>query len=67
MSDADGNFVSENFKESCKKLNIEQTLSYPYHHQNNVQVEACFKFLKQMLKKCTGTDADPHIILLQIR
>ena len=61
---AGGNLVSENVKEFCKKVNIEQAVSSSYHHQSNGQVDACIKLLKQMLKKCIDTNDDPHITLL---
>ena len=67
MSDADGNFVSEKFKEFYKRLNMEKAVSYFYHHESNGQVEVCIKFINQTLKKCMHTNADLHITLLQIR
>ena len=35
MSDAGGNFVSDDFMQFCKNLNIEHRTSSSYHHQSN--------------------------------
>ena len=51
MLDLGGNFISDKFKTFCKSLNIEQTFSSLYHHQNNGQVEACIRVIKHTLKK----------------
>ena len=37
-----------------------------YHHQSNGQVEACIKFIKCTFKKCTDSDRDINMALLQI-
>ena len=65
MSDAGGNFISENFKDFCTKLKIEQATSSSYHYQNNGEVETCIKFFNDIL--CEDTNPDPHVVLLQIR
>ena len=54
VSDARMNFTSETFKEFCRKLNIQQSL-----------VEACIKFLKHTIKKCTDTNQCVTLALLQ--
>ena len=46
MLEASGNFVSEKFKEFCRRLNVEQAVSLSYHHHSNAQVEACTKVVK---------------------
>ena len=66
MLDAGTNFISEKFQQFCKRVNIEQTISLLYHHQSNCQVEACIKFIKCMLKKCTESGRDIYMALLQI-
>ena len=67
MSDAGTNFVSERFRQFCKSINVEQTVSSAYHHQSNRQVEACIKFIKHTFKKCAESGRDKNIALLQIR
>ena len=60
MSDAAGNFVSEN-------LNIEQAISSSYNHQYKEQPETCIKFIKWTFEKCLKTNTDTYLALLQIR
>ena len=50
MSDAGSNFVSEKFRSFCGSLNIQQAVSPLYHHQSNIQLEACIKFIKFTIK-----------------
>ena len=38
VSDAGTNLVSEQFKDLCRCLNIDQVLTSSYHHQSNGQV-----------------------------
>ena len=45
-SDAGTNFTSATFKEFCKKLNIQQSITSSYHYQSCGQVEACIKSVK---------------------
>ena len=66
MSDASSNFVSEKFRSFCSSLNIEQAVSSFYHHQSNGQVEACIKFIKHTIKKCSDSNSDTHMVLQQI-
>ena len=51
MSDAGRNFISDNVRQFCKCINIEQVTSSSYYHQNNSQVEAGIKFVKCTMKK----------------
>ena len=67
MSDVGGNFVSEKFKEFCRKLNIEQALPSSYHHQSNGQVEAYIQCIKRALNECFKTNNDTSVALLQNR
>ena len=67
ISDAGGNFISEKLKNFCNSLNIDQAVSSLYHHQSNGQVEACIKFIKCTIKKCSDSGGDIHMVLLQIR
>ena len=46
MSDAGGNFISDEFKTFCKNLNLQQVVPSSHHHQNNRQVQACIKFIQ---------------------
>ena len=66
VSDAGMNFVSQQFKDFCRCLNIDQIVTSSYHHQNNGQVKACFRFVKCTIKKCRQTNNDVHFTLLQI-
>ena len=50
MSDAGGNFISDNFRQFCKCMNIEQVTSSSYYHQSNGEVEAYIKFVKPTMK-----------------
>ena len=50
VSDAGMHFVSDCFKQFCRKVSIDQTITSSYHHQHNVKVEACIKFLKHTIE-----------------
>ena len=50
VSDAGMNFISDQFEQFCKQLNIDQTIISSYHHKSNGQVEACIKFAKYTIK-----------------
>ena len=50
MTDADGNVVSDKFKQFCKNLTIEQGTSSSYHHWSNWQVAVFIKFIKHTIK-----------------
>ena len=65
MSDAGSNFILEKFRNFFSGVDIEQAVSSSYHHQSNRQVEACIKFIKCTMKKCS--DGDIHMAMLQIR
>ena len=67
MSDAGDNFISEKIINFCNSLNIEHAVSSSYHHQSNRQVEACIKFVKCTIEKCTDSGGDIHMAMLQIR
>ena len=67
MSDADGNFISDELRQFCKCMYIEQVASLSYHHQSNGQVDACIKFMKHIRKKCIETKYHIYIALLEIR
>ena len=66
MSDVGTNFVADKFWQFCKLVNIEQVISSVYYHQSNRQAEACIKFIKCMFKKCTDSDRNINMALLQI-
>ena len=66
MSDAGTNFVSENFCQFCKTINVEQVVSSAYHHQSNGQVKACIKFINCMFKKCANSGGEINMAILQI-
>ena len=46
ISNVETKFTSETFKAFCKKLNIQQSITLSYHHQNNGQGETYIKFVK---------------------
>ena len=50
MLDVGTNFISVEFCQFCKLVNIEQVTSSAYHHQSNGQVEACIKFIQCTFK-----------------
>ena len=50
MLDVGDNFISDKFKQFCKRMNIEQATSLSYHHQSIGQVEVCIKFNKHTMK-----------------
>ena len=66
MSDMGTNFVSDEFCQFCKLVNIDQVTLSVYHHQSNGQVEACIKFVKCTFKKCADSGRDINMVLLQI-
>ena len=67
MSNTGSNFVSEKFRSFCSSLNIEQAVLSLYHHQSNGEVEACIKFIKHTIMKCSDSGGDIHMALLQIQ
>ena len=46
VSNARMNLTSETFKEFCRKLNFQQSITSFPHHLSNDQIEACIKFVK---------------------
>ena len=44
VSDVGSNFTAETFKDFCRKMNVQQTITSSYH-QSNGQVELCIKFV----------------------
>ena len=67
ISNSDINFTSETFRQFCRKMNIQQSITSSYHHQSNGQVEACIKLVKSRIKKCLDTNQDVSLALLQIQ
>ena len=66
MSDTGTNFVADKVRKFCSSLNIERVVLSAYHHQSNGQVKACIKFMKSHTQKCTNSDGNIHMALLQI-
>ena len=64
ISDAGTNFITETFKDFCRKMNTQQTITSPYQHQSNGQVEACLKFVSL---KNLDTNRYLCLALLQIQ
>ena len=50
VSDLGANFTSETFKDFCRNMNIEQTITLSHHHKSNGQVEVCIKFFNCAIK-----------------
>ena len=50
VSDVGTNFTSDQLKDFCRKMNIQQAITSSYPHQINGQVEACIKFVKHTIK-----------------
>ena len=50
ISDTDMNFTSKTFRQFCKLINLEQTITSSHHHWRNGQVEACIKVVKYTIK-----------------
>ena len=67
FSDAGTNYFSEQSKDFCKCLNIDQVMTLLYHHQINVQMEAFIKSVKCTIKKCRQANNEVRFALLQIR
>ena len=66
VSDVGTNFMSQTFKEFCRKMNIQQPVASSYHNQSNGQVKAYLRFVKCTIKKCLDTNQDISVALLQI-
>ena len=52
ISDAETNFISDDFKDFCKKPNIYHGISLLYNHQSSEQVGVYVKFVKRAIYKC---------------
>ena len=58
------NFVSCQFVEFCKHLNISVTLSSGYHHSSN-PAECAVRTVKSLMKRCQAPDRPWQIALLE--
>ena len=58
------NFVSHEFVDFCKHLNITLTLSAGYHHSSNPG-ERAVKTVKSLMKHCLASNASWRIALLE--
>ena len=58
------NFVSSEFVDFCKKLNISVTLSSGYHHSSN-PAEHAVKTVKSLMKRCLAGNTSWQIALLE--
>ena len=66
MSDKGSKFNSDEFKRLCQNLNVEQTVSQPYHHELMDSWEHGPNSWS-ILSRCINTKLDVHMTLLQIR
>ena len=66
-SDAGTDFVSHQFENFCRCLNMDKAVTLLYHYQSNSEVEACIKFVKCTIKKCKQNNNYVYFALLQIR
>ena len=62
--DHEHNFVSSQFIEFCKQLNIVVTLSSGYHHSSN-PVEQAVKTVKSLMKRCLQANTSWCIALIE--
>ena len=67
VSDVGMSFTSQTLEGFHRKLNILQSITSLYHYQSNCQVETCIKFVKYIIKTCTGNNQDTNLALLQIQ
>ena len=58
------NFVSSQFIEFCKQVNIVVTLYSGYHHSGNT-VEHAVKTVKSLIKRCLEANTSWHIALIE--
>ena len=58
------NFISSQFIEFCKQLNIAVTLSSGYHHSSN-PTEHTVKTVKSLMKRCLAANTSWRIALLE--
>ena len=58
------NFVSSQFIEFCKQLNIMVTLSSGYHYSSN-PAEQAVKTVKSLMKRCLEANTSWHIALIE--
>ena len=58
------NFISSQFIEFCKQLNIADTLSSGYHHSSN-PAEQAVETVKSLMKRCLAANASWCIALLK--
>ena len=58
------NFTSKMFRQFCRQMSMQQSITLSYHHQSNDQVEMCIKFVKLTIKKCLATNQDVSLALL---
>ena len=58
------NFISSQFIEFCKQLNIAVTLSLGYHHSSK-PAKWAIKTVKSLMKRCLAANTSWHIALLE--
>ncbi|KHJ96396.1 hypothetical protein OESDEN_03641 [Oesophagostomum dentatum] len=58
VTDQGSNYMSENFTNTLKVLNIQHRTSTPYHHQTNGQVERANRTIEELISIATKEHSD---------
>ena len=62
--DAGTNFLSDQFKQFCRQLNIDQAITSSHHYQSNAQC-SMYKVCQVYHPKCFDKNNDVNLTLLQ--
>ena len=66
-SDSGTQYTSQEFKDFCRKWQVEHVMSSPHYHQSNSIAELGVKRAKKLLTKCHLDNSDIYIALLESR
>ena len=67
VTDNGRQFVSEEFRQFCKRWNCQHVTSSPYHPQSNGKAEAAVKMVKRLFKKAKEAGEDELVALMDLR
>jgi len=67
ISDNGPQITSQEFIDFASNWDFELCTSAPHHHQANGKVESAVKAAKTMIAKCSASNSDPCMALLEIR